>query len=187
MAYRYRGMGAASPSPAVQQALQTASNTYGVPYSLLAATAKAESAYNPAATSSAGAEGLMQIMPANFSSLGVSNPFDPQQSANAGAKYLSQLYAQYGDWETALIAYNEGPGALASHGVYPSSQAYASGILSDAGIMSSDSSSSGPSLFDPGAVASSDGSAVDTSAGLSPWVLAGLAAAAIGVVWAVAG
>jgi soluble lytic murein transglycosylase-like protein len=191
MAYRFRGMGAASPSPAVSQALQSAATAYGVPYSLLASTAKAESGFNPSVTSSAGAEGLMQIMPSNFATLGVSNPFDPQQSANAGAKYLAQLYAQYGDWETALIAYNEGPGALASHGVYPSSQAYASGILADAGIMSSPDTSGSPApspaWYDILAPAASDGSPVDTSAGMSPWVLAGLAAAAIGIVWAVAG
>lgn len=186
MAYRFRGMGA-TISPAVQQALSSASSTYGVPLSLLTATAKAESAFNPAATSSAGAQGLMQIMPANFATLGVSNPFDPQQSANAGAKYLSQLYAQYGDWETALIAYNEGPGALAAHGVYPSSQSYAEGILADAGVSSSPDLSGSPSPFDSGPLVAFDGS-VDTSvAGISGWALAGLAAAAVGIVWAVAG
>src|ERR1700730_16461245 len=109
----------ALPSPTIQQALQSASGLYHVPRPLLTAVAKAESGFNPGVTSSAGAQGLMQIMPANDATLGVSDPFDSVQSANAGAKYLSQLYGQYGDWGTALIAYNEGPGNLKAKGVFP--------------------------------------------------------------------
>ena len=177
--YRLRGLGSA-PSPAVSAALSSASSSYGVPLSLLTSVAKAESSFNPAAVSPAGAQGLMQIMPATGSSLGVTNPFDPPQSADAGARYLSQLYAQYGDWGTALIAYNEGPGNLASKGVFPASQSYADGILADSGI-----SASMP--VDTGAV--SDPSApVDTSvAGLSTLAMVALGIAAVGVALAVAG
>jgi hypothetical protein len=133
-----RGFGALpAPPSTVATALQNASNQYGVPLPLLQAVAYAESSYNPAVTSSAGAQGLLQIMPANDASLGVTNPFDPQQSANAGAKYLAQLYAQYGDWNTALIAYNEGPGNLANQGPFASSQSYAAGILANAGLSTS--------------------------------------------------
>lgn len=179
------GMGSL-PSPAVQQALQSASSTYGVPLSLLTATAKAESGFNPGVTSSAGARGLMQIMPANDVSLGITNPFDPQQSANAGAKYLSQLYAQYGDWGTALIAYNEGPGNLANKGVFPSSRSYAQGILSEAGLPSdvpADSSTGFPEPS-PGAVPGYgyDYTAADsTSSSLSGGTIAALSLAGIGL------
>ena len=177
--YRLRGLGS-TPSPAVSAALSSASSSYGVPLSLLTSVAKAESSFNPAAVSPAGAQGLMQIMPATGASLGVSNPFDPTQSANAGAQYLSQLYAQYGDWNTALIAYNEGPGNLAKSGVFPSSQSYADGIMADSGISASTS-------LDTGSQGDSQGSVDTSGAGLSTLAMVALGLAAVGVVWAVTG
>jgi len=143
----HRGMGSActptsSELAAAQQALANASAAYGVPLNILQAVAQQESSMCPRAVSSAGAQGLMQLMPATAASLGVTNPFDPQQSANGGAQYLAQLFQQYGDWNTALIAYNQGPGALAQNGPYSSSQQYASTILANAGVSSP---SGGPS------------------------------------------
>ncbi len=208
MPYRLnRGLGAAPPPPAsIQTVLQNASSMYGVPLSLLQSVAYAESSYNPTAKSSAGAQGLMQIMPANNASLGISNPFDPQQSANAGAQYLAQLYAQYGDWNTALIAYNEGPGNLASKGPFASSQSYASGILANAGDLSGgtaagnsiDASTGLPVADSPGfdlstlfSPSTSDGSSgislVDSTGSLTGWGIAAIAAAVGLGIWAVAG
>lgn len=194
--YRWRndGFGTLATPPAnVQTALQNASNQYGVPLPLLQSVAQTESAYNPNAVSSAGAQGLMQIMPANDASFGVTNPFDVQQSANAGAAYLAQLYKQYGDWNTALIAYNQGPTALATNGPYSSSQAYADTILANAGI-STDLSAMGPPVIDSSgnllASNSGDSSLFDFSApslGLtdqSGLVWAGVAIAAAALVWA---
>jgi soluble lytic murein transglycosylase-like protein len=173
--YRLRGLGS-TPSPAVSAALSSASASYGVPLSLLTSVAKAESSFNPAAVSPAGAQGLMQIMPATGASLGVSNPFDPTQSANAGAQYLAQLYQQYGDWNTALIAYNEGPGNLASKGVFPASQNYADGILADSGISPS-------TVVDTGSVSDSSAPVDSSSAGLSTTALVALGLAAVGILW----
>lgn len=187
MAYRVKpggilkwthGFGAV-PSSSVQAALASASASYGVPLSLLTSVAKAESGFDPSAVSPKGAQGLMQIMPGTGGSLGLSNPFDPGQSANAGAKYLSQLYAQYGDWQTALIAYNEGPGNLQKQGVYPSSQAYADGILADAGLSAGSDGGPGP-IYDFGAAGPSDGS-------LSGAAWAGIAAVGAALVWWAAG
>lgn len=175
--YGFRGFGMA-PAPSVTSALSSAASTYGVPLSLLTSVAKAESSFNPAAVSPAGAQGLLQLMPATAASLGVTNPFDPTQNANAGAQYLSQLYTQYGDWNTALIAYNEGPGNLANKGVFPSSQSYADGILADSGILAS-------TPVDTGSVDAS-GLPIDTSvAGLSTGALVGLGIAAVVLAWAV--
>ena len=175
--YRFRGFGAA-PSPAIAAALASASSTYGVPLSLLTSVASHESSFNPAAVSPAGAQGLLQLMPATAASLGVTNPFDPAQSADGGARYLSQLYNQYGDWGTALIAYNEGPGNLATRGVFPSSQSYADSILADSGIPAS-------SPLDTGSVDAS-GLPVDMSgAGLSTGAWVGLAVAAAVVLFVV--
>ena len=178
--YRLTGLGS-TPSASVQAALSAASVKYGVPSSLLNAVAQAESGFNPNAVSPAGAQGLLQLMPATGASLGVTNPFDPAQNANAGAQYLSQLYAQYGDWNTALIAYNEGPGNLANKGIFSSSQSYADSILANAGLDSTDSGSfsldtaSGSDSFDL-----SDGSV----AGLSTGALVALGIAGIGILWA---
>lgn len=201
-----RGLGAmTTPSGSIATALQNASNQYGVPLPLLTAVAYAESRYNPSVTSSAGAQGLLQIMPANDATLGITNPFDPQQSANAGAQYLSQLYAQYGDWTTALIAYNEGPGNLASKGPFSSSQSYAAGILANANLPSDSSPAQTPSdsstvlqtpnpgdssIFDL-LNAPTDNSTVqfvDDSGNLTGWGWAGIAAVVgLGVVLVVSG
>jgi soluble lytic murein transglycosylase-like protein len=178
--YRWRGLGLA-PSATVSTALANASAQTGVPLSLLEQVAQTESSYNPLAVSSAGAQGLMQLMPATASSLGVSNPFDPNQSALGGAQYLEQLYQKYGDWNTALIAYNEGPGNLASQGVFPSSQSYADSILAGANLSTSpvDTASS-----DDGTDLSSFLSLTDAD-GSTNWGLIGLAiAGGILLVWA---
>ena len=199
--YRWRqdGFGTlATPPASVQTALQNASNQYGVPLPLLESVAQTESSYNPSAVSSAGAQGLMQIMPANDASFGVTNPFDAQQSANAGAAYLAQLYAQYGNWNTALIAYNQGPTALAQNGPYASSQSYADSILANAGI-STDISSMGPPVIDSsGNLLADTGTGdsslfdfsslglTDSSGNLSGVAWVGVAIAAAALVWAAA-
>lgn len=88
-------------------------------------------------TSSAGAIGIMQLMPGTASDEGV-NPYDPEQNFAGGEAYLQQLYAKYGDWPTALAAYNWGPGnvdnALASGSGFPSSvQNYVASVESELG------------------------------------------------------
>jgi len=190
MAYRpsrglaaWRGMGALATPPAnIQTALQNASTSSGVPYPILQAVAQQESSYNPSAVSPAGAVGLMQIMPANFQSFGVTNPTDPVQSANAGAAYLAQLYQQYGNWADALVAYNEGPGNFAKSGAFPSSQSYADAILANAGVSDAVDSSGSPSTDLSSLL---DLSIIDTSGlSVSPWLIGGLVLAGLGVVWA---
>jgi len=81
------------------------------------AVVQVESGYNPWATSSKGAVGLMQLMPATIRQFGVNNPFDPLENIRAGVKYLRQLLDRYSDNEVlALAAYNAGPGAVDRHG-----------------------------------------------------------------------
>jgi soluble lytic murein transglycosylase-like protein len=78
--------------------------------------------------SSAGAQGLMQLMPALSEELGVADPFDPRENIFAGARYLKALLLEHdGDETLALASYNAGPGAVARHqGVppYPETQQY---------------------------------------------------------------
>ena len=94
-----------------------ASQSYGVDKSLLLAVAKTESNFDTNATSSAGAQGIMQLMPATAKSLGVTNSYDAEQNIMGGAKYLSQLLEQYnGDTTKALAAYNGGMGNVNKYG-----------------------------------------------------------------------
>ena len=86
---------------------------------LIRAVVKVESDFNPAALSNKGAQGLMQLMPETARDLGVSDPFDVQQSLNGGSRYLRQQLDRFGQLELALAAYNAGPSAVERHGGIP--------------------------------------------------------------------
>jgi hypothetical protein len=90
--------------------IRIAAAKYGLDPLLVASVAAAESNFNPRAISVKNAQGLMQLMPETSLRLGVSNPFDPAQSINAGARYLRELLDRFhGELRLALAAYNAGP------------------------------------------------------------------------------
>ncbi len=97
-----------------------ASEKYGVSVDLLKAVAKAESNFNPEATSHCGAMGIMQLMPSTAESLGVKDAYDPYENIMGGAKLLSQLDKLYdGNVKLMLAGYNAGPGNVEKYNGIP--------------------------------------------------------------------
>lgn len=98
---------------AYNDAIAEAAALYKLDPNLIRAIIRAESAFNPFAVSRAGAQGLMQLMPAVSEELSVLDPFDPRQNIFGGARYLRQLLDRNdGNLDLAVASYNAGPGAV---------------------------------------------------------------------------
>lgn len=112
--------GSVSSPENLEEYFKEASETYGVDINLLKAIARQESNFNPSATSSAGAMGVMQLMPSTAKGLGVTNAYDAQENIMGGAKLMAQNLKKYnGDVSLALAAYNAGGGNVDKYGGIP--------------------------------------------------------------------
>ena len=101
--------------------IKDAAERHGVPEGLVSAVIRVESGFNSRAVSRKGARGLMQLMPATASMLGVRDSFDPRQNIDGGVRHLRALIDRFGnDVQLALAAYNAGEQAVVNHrGVPP--------------------------------------------------------------------
>lgn len=108
----------------IGEMLARAGKAHNIDVDLLASVVKAESGGNPRAVSSAGAQGLMQLMPGTANEHGVNDSFAPEQNVRGGSTYLDELLSRYHDnLALALAAYNAGPAAVDKyHGIPPYSQ-----------------------------------------------------------------
>ncbi len=104
----------------IHQTILSASRRYRVDPALVKAVIKVESDFDPRAVSSAGAMGLMQLMPATASTLEIQNPFNPTENISGGVKHLSSLLSRFnGDLTLALAAYHAGATRVESYGQVP--------------------------------------------------------------------
>ncbi len=104
----------------LNEMLAKAGHEHNVDMDLLASVVKAESGGNARAVSRAGAQGLMQLMPATAADLGVSDSFKPEQNVRGGSTYLDALLTRYHDnLALALAAYNAGPAAVDKYNGIP--------------------------------------------------------------------
>ena len=117
----------------IQNMVTNACTKYNIDPKLVMALIQQESGFNQNAISKAGAQGLMQLMPATAKSLGVTNAFNPQENIEGGVKYLKGLLDRFnGNKILALAAYNAGPNAVTKHnGIppYKETQNYVRNIL----------------------------------------------------------
>jgi len=99
--------------------IREASRMYNIDHTLIKAVIKAESNFNRWAISPKGARGLMQIMPQNFRTLGIYNPFNPRENIMAGTLYLRRMFNKFDNMSLALAAYNAGPKAVSTYKSIP--------------------------------------------------------------------
>lgn len=114
--------------------IERAADEVGIDAALVHAVITAESGYNPAAISKAGAQGLMQLMPGTAKRYAVKDAFDPKQNIRGGTRYLRDLLDMFNNnIELAVAAYNAGENAVIRHGrkipPYRETQAYVPKVM----------------------------------------------------------
>ena len=107
--------------------IEYAARSYDLDPALIKSVIHAESHFERRAVSHAGAQGLMQLMPATARYLNVHNPLDARQNILGGSRFLAKLLEQFEELELALAAYNAGEGNVRRYGgipPFPETQGY---------------------------------------------------------------
>jgi len=139
VAPRYKKLRSAKQynSGAISDLVKQYAKMYALDEKIVHAVIAAESGGNPYAVSSAGARGLMQLMPETAAEMGVTDIFDPAQNIAGGTQYLAKMLNLFDNkLELALAAYNAGPNAVKEHGgipPYPETQAYVRTVCASLG------------------------------------------------------
>ena len=108
------------PDSTLKEIVDETAKMYDIEPALVHSVVEVESAYNPFAISSKGAEGLMQLMPSTAKRFGVNNSFNPETNVEGGVRYLKYLQGLYGnDLRKVLAAYNAGEGAVNKYSGIP--------------------------------------------------------------------
>ncbi len=117
----------------IDASIEKAAIDYDLPAELIRGVIQAESNFQVRAVSPAGAQGLMQLMPATARELGVDDSFDVRQNIEGGARYLRQMLDMFdGDVKQALSAYNAGPGTVMKYDgqvPYPETRHYVRKVM----------------------------------------------------------
>jgi len=118
----------------IETSILKAAQKYDLPVNLIKSVIRAESNFQVKAVSHAGAQGLMQLMPATARELGVNNPFNIEENIDGGSRYLRKMLDSFGgDLKLALAAYNAGPEAVVKYGgkvpPYKETQQYVKRVL----------------------------------------------------------
>ncbi len=119
----------------IDACVKEASEKYCIDSSLVKAVIKHESGFDPDAVSSAGAQGLMQLMPATAKILGVRDSFDIRENIFGGTQFLHDMLNSFnGDIRLALAAYNAGPATVRKYGgipPYSETESYIERVMKD--------------------------------------------------------
>lgn len=119
--------------PELKKKVTLISHKYGVDPMLIMAMIKVESDFMPYAVSSAGAVGLMQLLPSTAKNMNVSDLYAPKENIDAGIRYFRYLYDLFkGNYVKAIAAYNAGEKAVIRYnGIppYPETQWYVTKVL----------------------------------------------------------
>jgi soluble lytic murein transglycosylase-like protein len=116
---RGSAVAARAPRAEIERVIKVSAADYDVDPALIEAIIANESAFDSNATSSAGAHGLMQLMPQTAEALGVTDSYDVTQNIRGGTRYLRSLLDRFGKLDLAVAAYNAGPEAVQKYGGVP--------------------------------------------------------------------
>jgi soluble lytic murein transglycosylase-like protein len=118
------------PTVELERIIARACAANGIDPALVKAVVANESGFDASATSSVGAQGLMQLMPGTAESVGVGDPYDPQQNGAGGTKYLRGLLQRFGgNLPLALAGFNTGPGAVERGAIGTETRDYVRSVL----------------------------------------------------------